>query len=478
MTDEKKDKKEKKELVPTKYPMKEQDPKERIKNYREVPFGYDEETAVKEAERCLQCKHQPCVAGCPVEIDIPGFIAAIAERDYTKSIDIMKEYNNLPAICGRVCPQEDQCEIHCVTGIKNEPVAIGRLERFIADYDYEYKVASPPSKASKKKKSVAVVGCGPASLTCAGDLARMGYDVTIFEAFHASGGVLRYGIPEFRLPKEILDMEVEYVESLGVEMEYNMVIGKVYSLHELTSELGFSAVFVGTGAGLPRWMNVPGENLIGVYSANEYLTRINLMTGYKFPEYDTPIWVGDNVAVIGGGNTAMDSVRTSLRMGAEEATIYYRRSEKEMPARIEEIHHAKEEGVGFDFLVAPVEVLGDTKGWVRGLRMLRMRLGEPDDSGRRRPVPIKGSEFDVECDTIVVAVGTYPNPLIPDAEPRLELTKWGTIVIDEATGMTSIPGVFAGGDIVTGGATVISAMGAGKVAARGIDDYLSGVSYV
>jgi len=415
--------------------------------------------------------------GCPVGINIPGFIKLVAEGDFRGAVNLVKETNALPAVTGRVCPQEEQCEGVCVMCKKFDSVGIGRLERFVADWEAAQGPIPIPELPPPTGKKVAVVGSGPAGLTVAADLAQYGHYVTIFEALHEAGGVLVYGIPEFRLPKEILDMEVEYVESLGVKMEYNMVIGKVYSLKELTSELGFSAVFVGTGAGLPRWMNVPGENLIGVYSSNEYLTRINLMTGYKFPDYDTPIWVGDNVAVIGGGNTAMDSVRTSLRMGAKEATILYRRSEKEMPARIEEIHHAREEGVGFDFLVSPVEVLGDTKGWVRGLRMLRMQLGEPDDSGRRRPVPIKGSEFDVECDTIVIAVGTYPNPLIPDAEPRLELTKWGTIVIDEATGMSSIPGVFAGGDIVTGGATVISAMGAGKVAARGIDDYLGGVSY-
>ncbi|MGD8719180.1 MAG: NADPH-dependent glutamate synthase [Candidatus Zixiibacteriota bacterium] len=468
-----KDKPAKPKIVAEKYKMKEQPPGERIHNYKEVPYGYDVETAVKEAERCLQCKNATCVAGCPVEIDIPGFVKAIAERDFAEAIGVMKKYNNLPAVCGRVCPQEEQCEKVCVLSKKFEPVAIGRLERFIADYDYEHKVAPPPEIAPAKGKKVAIVGAGPAGLTVAGDLARMGYDVTMFEAFHATGGVLRYGIPEFRLPKAILDMEVDYVRSLGVKVECNMVIGKVYTVKELFDELGFEAAFIGTGAGLPRWMNVPGENLIGVYSSNEWLTRVNLMRAFEFPEYDTPIWAGKNVAVIGGGNTAMDSVRTALRMGAERAVIYYRRSEAEMPARIEEIHHAKEEGVEFNFLVVPDKVLGTEDGWVRGMELCQMELGEPDDSGRRRPVRCEGSQFEIECDMIVVAVGTYPNPIIPETTPELNLTKWGTIEVDEETGMTNVAGVFAGGDIVTGGATVISAMGAGKRAARGIDAYLS-----
>jgi glutamate synthase (NADPH/NADH) small chain len=408
-----------------------------------------------------------------VEIDIPGFVKAIAEEDFPEAIRIMKAYNNLPAVCGRVCPQEEQCEEVCVLAKKFEPVAIGRLERFIADYDYEHEIAPAPEIAPAKGKKVAIVGAGPAGLTVAGDLARMGYDVTMYEAFHATGGVLRYGIPEFRLPKAILDMEVDYVQSLGVKVECNMVIGKVYTVKELFDELGFEAAFIGTGAGLPRWMNVPGENLIGVYSSNEWLTRVNLMRAFEFPEYDTPIWAGKNVAVIGGGNTAMDSVRTALRMGADKAVIYYRRSEAEMPARIEEIHHAKEEGVEFNFLVTPDKVLGTDDGWVRGMELCKMELGEPDDSGRRRPVRCEGSQFEIECDMIVVAVGTYPNPIIPETTPELNLTKWGTIEVDEGTGMTNVPGVFAGGDIVTGGATVISAMGAGKRAARGIDAYLN-----
>jgi glutamate synthase (NADPH/NADH) small chain len=449
---EKKEKKEKKVIIPEKYPMQEQKPADRVKNFKEVPFGYDIETAKLEADRCLQCPKPFCIDGCPVEIDIPGFIAAIAEGDMVEAIRIMKLYNNLPAVCGRVCPQEDQCEIVCVLAKKYEPVAIGRLERFIADYDYEHNVAPPPEKAPPTGKKVAIVGAGPAGLTCGGDLARMGYGVTVFEAFHSTGGVLRYGIPEFRMPNTILDQEVDYVRSLGVDIQCNMVIGKVFTVEELMEEEGYGAVFIGTGAGLPRWMRVPGENLNGVYSANEYLTRVNLMYGYKFPEYDTPIWTGKKVAVIGGGNTAMDSVRTSLRMGANEGHIYYRRTEKEMPARIEEIHHAE----------------------VRGMVLQRMELGEPDDSGRRRPVPIEGDTYEVEVDTVIVAVGTYPNPIIPDTTGDLEISKWGTIVIDEETGMTNVPGVFAGGDIVTGGATVISAMGAGKVAARGIDAYLSG----
>jgi glutamate synthase (NADPH/NADH) small chain len=360
-----------------------------------------------------------------------------------------------------------------VLGKKHEPVAIGRLERFIADYDREHNVAPPPEIAPAKNKKVGIVGSGPAGLTAAGDLARMGYDITLYEAFHATGGVLRYGIPEFRLPKAILDQEVGYVKTLGVKVECNMVIGKVFTVRELLGELGFGAVFIGTGAGLPRWMKVPGENLIGVYSANEWLTRLNLMRAYEFPAYDTPIWAGKNVAVIGGGNTAMDSVRTALRMGAEQATIYYRRSEKEMPARNEEIEHAHEEGVRFEFLVAPDRVLGDEDGWVRGMELCRMELGEPDESGRCRPVRCEGSQYEVACDMVVVAVGTYPNPIIPETTPELELTKWGTIKVDEETGITNVPGVFAGGDIVTGGATVISAMGAGKRAARGIDAYLS-----
>jgi glutamate synthase (NADPH/NADH) small chain len=408
-----------------------------------------------------------------VEIDIPAFVQAIADEDFPEAIRVMKSYNNLPAVCGRVCPQEDQCEKVCVLAKKHEPVAIGRLERFIADYDYEHNIAPPTEIAPSQGKKVAVVGSGPAGLTAAGDLARMGYDVTLYEAFHATGGVLRYGIPEFRLPKAILDQEVEYIKSLGVKVECNMVIGKVFTIKELLGEVGFDAAFIGTGAGLPRWMKVPGENLIGVYSANEWLTRINLMRAFEFPEYDTPIWAGKNVAVIGGGNTAMDSVRTALRMGAETAAIYYRRSEHEMPARIEEIHHAREEGVQFDFLVAPERILGTESDWVRGMELCRMDLGEPDESGRRRPVRREGSQFEVECDMVVVAVGTYPNPIVPEATPELELTKWGTIKTDEETGMTSVPGVFAGGDIVTGGATVISAMGAGKRAARGIDVYLS-----
>lgn len=469
MTEEKS---KKKKIIPHKHPMPEQPPAERKKNFREVPYGYDVETAVAEAERCLLCRDAPCIGGCPVEIDIPGFVKAIAERDFARAIQIMKTYNNLPAVCGRVCPQETQCEKVCTLGKKFEPVAIGRLERFIADYDYEHKIAPPPEVAPPTGQKVAVVGSGPAGLTAAGDLARMGYDVTVFEAFHDTGGVLRYGIPEFRLPKVILDREVEYIRSLGVKIECNMVIGKVFTVQELLDELGFGAVFIGTGAGLPRWMGVPGENLIGVYSANEWLTRINLMRAYDFPDYDTPVWPGKNVIVVGGGNTAMDSVRTALRMGAEKASIYYRRSEKEMPARLEEYHHALEEGVEFRFLVAPVRVIGDDKGWVRAMEFQEMELGEPDESGRRRPVPKEGSNFVVECDMVVVAVGTYPNPLIPDTTPALELTKWRTIKVDERTMATNIPGVYAGGDIVTGGATVISAMGAGKRAAKAIDEYL------
>jgi glutamate synthase (NADPH/NADH) small chain len=473
MTADEKSKPAKKKIIPHKHPMAEQSPAERVRNYKEVPRGYDVATAVAEAGRCIQCAKATCVDGCPVEIDIPGFVNAIAREDFTEAIRIMKSYNNLPAVCGRVCPQETQCEQVCVLAKKFEPVAVGRLERFIADYDAERHICPPPEIAAAKNKKVAVVGAGPAGLTVAGDLARMGYGVTLFEAFHATGGVLRYGIPEFRLPKAILDREVEYVRSLGVDIQCNMVIGKTYTVKELLGELGFGAVFIGTGAGLPRWMGVPGENFIGVYSANEWLTRINLMRAYEFPEYDTPIWAGKNAIVVGGGNTAMDSVRTALRMGAARASIYYRRGEAEMPARVEEYHHAQQEGVVFRFLVAPVRIFGDDNGWVKGMEFQEMTLGEPDDSGRRRPVPKEGSNFTVDCDMVVVAVGTYPNPIIPETTPELELTKWGTIKIDEATGATSIPGVFAGGDIVTGGATVISAMGAGKRAARGIDAYLT-----
>ncbi len=458
-------------IIPKKVPMPEQDPKERIKNFNEVALGLTPELALEEAKRCLQCKKPPCVEGCPVGIDIPGFIRKIVEGDLRGAARILKEANSLPAICGRVCPQETQCEAKCVLGKKFEPVAIGRLERFVADYEREVLGVEIPPKAAPKGKKVAVVGAGPAGLTCAGDLAKMGYEVTIFEALHDTGGVLRYGIPEFRLPNHIIDAEVDYIKKLGVEIQLNTVIGMTLTLDELF-EMGYEAIFLGTGAGLPRFMNIPGENLNGIYSANEFLTRNNLMRAYEFPEYDTPLWVGKRVAVIGGGNVAMDAARTALRNGAEEVHVVYRRSRKEMPARIEEIIHAEEEGVIFDLLTMPVRYIGDDRGWVKQAELIKMELGPPDESGRRRPVPIEGSNYLEDFDTVVVAIGTSPNPIIFHGAD-LETTKWGTVVIDPQTGMTSRPGIFAGGDIVTGAATVIEAMGAARIAARGIDKYLS-----
>ncbi|MEM3736666.1 MAG: NADPH-dependent glutamate synthase [Candidatus Bathyarchaeia archaeon] len=452
--------------------MPEQDPKQRVKNFDEVPLGYSLDTAIAEAKRCLECKPQKgrkiCVDGCPVGIDIPAFVKQIKEGNIEGAIHIIKKKNNLPAICGRVCPYEDQCEKMCVMGVKFEPVAIGRLERFAADYERE-RGLNVPEKPVSKDGRVAVVGSGPAGLTAAADLARMGYKVTIFEALHEAGGVLMYGIPEFRLPKKIVRAEVDYVRSLGVDIKTDIVIGKTITIDDLLEE--FDAVFIGTGAGLPNWMNIPGENLSGVYSANEFLTRINLMRAYNFPEYDTPIRVGKKVATIGGGNVAMDCARTALRMGAEESYILYRRTEKEMPARIEEIEHAKEEGVIFKLLVAPTRYIGDEKGWVRQVECVRMELGEPDASGRRRPIPVKGSEFTMDVDTVIVAIGQSPNPLVPKATPGLQTTEEGTIIVNEE-GLTLKEGVFAGGDITSGAATVILAMGAGKKAAAAIDRYI------
>ena len=454
--------------------MPEQEPKERIKNFNEVPYGYDAETAVKEAARCLQCKEAKCVEGCPVEVDIPAFIKLITEEKFDEGIKKIKEKNNLPAVCGRVCPQESQCESFCVRGKKGQPVAIGRLERFLADYEMAKGIEAPVKPAPTGKR-VAVVGSGPAGLTAAGDLARMGHEVVLFEAFHATGGVLRYGIPEFRLPKEnVLQREVDYIASLGVNIKTNVVIGKTITVDELFAE-GFHAVFVGTGAGLPQFQGIPGENLSGVYSANEFLTRTNLMKAYLFPDWDTPIKVGRKVAVVGAGNVAMDSARTALRLGAEEVHIVYRRSDKEMPARAEEIEHAKEEGVIFNLLTNPVKIIGDENGWVKGMECIRMELGEPDESGRARPVPIKGSEFMFDVETVVIAIGNSPNPLIPQTTSGLELGRKGTIKADE-DGATTRKGVYAGGDIVTGAATVILAMGAGKKAARAIDRYLQTLS--
>ena len=451
-----------------KHPMPEQKPKDRIKNFDEVPYGYDEKTAIEEAKRCLQCKNRPCVNGCPVEIDIPDFIKEIAQGNFDKAVEVLKTKTSLPAVCGRVCPYENQCEGQCTLLKLGESVGIGRLERFLADYERKKGVKIPklPKQTGKK---VAVVGAGPAGLTCAGDLAKMGHKVTVYEALHDPGGVLMYGIPEFRLPKEIVKAEVNYIEKLGADINYDVVVGKTITVEEILED--FDAVFIGTGAGLPRWLGIPGENLDGVYSANEFLTRVNMMKAYRFPEYDTPVKIGKVVATFGAGNVAMDCARTSLRLGAEKSLILYRRTEKEMPARIEEIHHAKEEGVEFHLLTSPIEFIGDEKGILKAVKCLKMELGEPDDSGRRRPIPIKGSEFTVNIDTALVAIGQSPNPLIPKTVKGLKIGRRGNIETDEE-GRTNIPNIFAGGDIATGAATVILAMGAGKKAARAIDQYL------
>lgn len=462
--------KPKKPKIP-RQPMSEQAPMERIHNFNEVPYGYSPETARIEASRCIMCKKPKCIDGCPVEIDIPAFLALVRDGKFAEAARKVKEENALPAICGRVCPQEDQCEIVCVLGIKQEPVAIGRLERFVADYERDNELIQVPRLAPSTGKRMAVIGAGPAGLTVAGELALKGHKITIFEALHKPGGVLIYGIPEFRLPKAIVEAEVDYVKSLGVEIVYNAVIGRYKSIDDLFAE-GFRAIFIGTGAGLPYFMRIPGENLNGVYSANEYLTRSNLMKAYRFPEYDTPIAKSKRVAVLGGGNVAMDSARTALRLGAEEVIVVYRRSKKEMPARIEEIHHAEEEGIKFNFLTNPIKMMGDEQGWVTGMECIRMKLGEPDASGRRRPIPIEGSEFIFEVDTVVVSIGNGANPLLPQNTPGLATNKWGNIIADEATGLTSRKGVYAGGDIVIGAATVILAMGAGKVASRAMHKYL------
>jgi glutamate synthase (NADPH/NADH) small chain len=464
-----KEEKEKKPKVP-RQKMPEQEPKVRAKNFNEVPFGYTPELAQLESSRCLQCKKPKCIEGCPVEIDIPAFVKLISEGDFAGSARKLKERNTLPAVCGRVCPQEDQCEKVCIVGKKDQPVAVGRLERFAADWERTKGEVFIPEKAPSTGKKVAVVGSGPAGLTLAGDLILKGHEVTIFEALHKTGGVLIYGIPEFRLPKDIVQSEVNYLERLGVKVEVNCVIGRVETVDELLKE--YNAVFLGLGAGLPQFLNVPGENFCGIYSANEYLTRSNLMKAYLFPKYDTPIARGKNVAVFGAGNVAMDSARTALRLGADTVRIVYRRSREEMPARIEEVHHAEEEGVQFYLLTAPTRFFGDDNGWVTGFECLKMELGEPDESGRRRPVPIKGSEFKLECDMAVVAIGAGANPLLPTTTPGLELNKRGYIVADLETGKTPKPGVWAGGDIVTGSATVILAMGAGRKAANSIHDYL------
>lgn len=451
--------------------MPEQNPKERISNFDEVTLGYSAKDAINEAKRCLQCKNPLCMQGCPVEIDIPDFIALVAEGKFAEAAQKIKEKNNLPAICGRVCPQEEQCEQKCIVGIKNEPVAIGRLERFVADYVRDTEVIEGVMKQEKGK--VAIVGAGPAGLTAAADLAKVGYQVTIFEAFHEAGGVLTYGIPEFRLPKEIVKDEVDKIKQLGVEIKLNHVIGKIKGVDELFKD-GYDAVFVGTGAGLPRFLGLEGENLNGVYSANEFLTRVNLMKAYRFPEYKTPVYVGKRVAVIGAGNVAMDAARTALRLGAEESMIVYRRAREQMPARAEEIHHAEAEGIKFKLLNNPTKILGDENGFVTGMECIKMELGEPDDSGRRRPVPIEDSEWVMDVDTVIMAIGQSPNPILLKDSPEIETTDWGTIVADDRTGKTSKEGVFAGGDTVTGAATVIQAMGAGKRAARAIDEYIQG----
>jgi glutamate synthase (NADPH/NADH) small chain len=464
-------KKQKKEKIP-RQPMPEQVPAVRVRNFEEVPLGYSEETAMTEAKRCIQCKKPGCIAGCPVDVHIPEFVLAIAEGRFMDAAHILKETNSLPAVCGRVCPQEEQCEQVCILGKKGDPVAIGRLERFAADYERKAGEMTIPAPAPPKGKKIAVVGAGPSGLTIAGDLVKLGYEVTIFEGLHKAGGVLVYGIPEFRLPKAIVEAEVDYLKKLGVKIETNAVIGRIATVDDLFAE-GYDAVYIAVGAGAPVFMNIPGENLSGIYSANEYLTRSNLMKAYLFPEYDTPIVRGKNVAVIGGGNVAMDSVRTALRLGAENAYIIYRRTEVEMPARKEEVHHARQEGVQFKLLTAPVEYIGNKDGWVTGMKCIRMELGEPDDSGRRSPAPVKGSEFLIDVDTVVVAVGTMANPIVPATTPGLETNRRGYIVTRGESGETTRPGVYAGGDIVTGSATVILAMGAGKQAARAIHAYLS-----
>ncbi len=451
--------------------VREQDPKVRATNFEEVCLGYNEEEAVKEAGRCLNCKKPMCVTKCPVSIGIPEFIQHVKNKEFEEAAKTIAKYSALPAVCGRVCPQESQCEGKCVLGIKGEPVAIGKLERFVADWSREHNVDLSEREENKNKK-VAVIGSGPAGLTCAGDLAKKGYDVTIFEALHEPGGVLVYGIPEFRLPKEtVVKHEIENVKKLGVKIETNVIIGRTVTIDELIEEEKFDAVFIGSGAGLPRFMGIPGENANGVFSANEFLTRNNLMKAFK-DEYDTPIKVGQKVAVVGGGNVAMDAARTALRLGAE-VHIVYRRSEEELPARVEEVHHAKEEGIIFNLLTNPVEILEDEKGWVKGMKCIKMELGEPDESGRRRPVEIKDSEFVMDVDTVIMSLGTSPNPLISSTTKGLEINKRKCIVAEEETGLTTREGVYAGGDAVTGAATVILAMGAGKQAATAIDKYLS-----
>lgn len=466
----------KKKIILEKISMKKQSPLKRAKNFSEVALGYNLEEAMEEAKRCLECKKPSCVKECPVEIDIPAFIKKIKEGEFSEGANIIKENNPLPAVCGRVCPQEDQCEKTCVLAHKGDSVAIGRLERFVADYQAKEKgqnLSASKLFSEKIGKKVAVIGSGPASLVCASELAKKGYSVTIFESLHEPGGVLVYGIPEFRLPKEIVRREIEYIKSLGVKIITNFFVGRTETVDQLMNEDGYEAVFVGTGAGLPRFMDIPGENLLGVYSANEFLTRMNLMKAFKFPEYDTPVKVGERVGVIGGGNVAMDSARVALRAGAKKVTVFYRRTRKEIPARKEELENAEEEGIEFMLLVAPLQYLGNEEGWVRKANLIKMRLGELDSSGRKRPVPIEGSEFTVPIDTVVVAIGQVPSPMIAKTTPGLEIhPKWGTLIVNERVGATTKPGVFAGGDVATGAATVILAAGAGKKAAKYINYYL------
>lgn len=453
--------------------MPEQPADVRNKNFKEVAIGYTKEIAVDEAQRCLNCPKPRCVMGCPVNVEIPNFIHAIAQENFSEAIEILKHKNSLPAVCGRVCPQETQCESKCVLGIKGEAVAIGRLERFAADYAREHNldVVSKETVVQKNKK-VAIIGSGPSGLTCAGDLAKLGYDVTLYEALHAAGGVLMYGIPQFRLPKEIVQHEISALKKLGVKIVTNAVIGRTFTIKELMEEEGVSAIYIGTGAGLPHFMHIDGENLNGVYSANEFLTRVNLMKAYEFPNYATPVYVGKKAAIVGAGNVAMDAARTAKRLGAEQVYIIYRRGEDEMPARKEEIAHAKDEGIELRLLNNPVAIIGNEKGWVNGLKCIKMELGEPDASGRRSPVAIADSEYVLDVDMVIMAIGQGPNPLIKQTTPELAVNKRGNIITDEI-GVTSIPGVFAGGDIVTGAATVISAMGAGKKVAAAINEYLS-----
>ncbi len=455
----------------TKVPVREQDAAARAKNFEEVCLGYNKEEAMEEAQRCINCKNAQCIKGCPVAIDIPAFIEQVKLGNIEQAYKIISESSALPAVCGRVCPQETQCEGKCIRGIKGDAISIGKLERFVADWARENGI-KPESAKEKNGRKVAVIGSGPAGLTCAGDLARLGYDVTIFEALHEAGGVLVYGIPEFRLPKEdVVAKEIANVESLGVKIEKNVIIGKSITIDELIEEEGFEAVFIGSGAGLPKFMGIPGENANGVFSANEYLTRSNLMKAFS-EDSNTPLMRGKKVAVVGGGNVAMDAARTALRLGAE-VHIVYRRSEEELPARVEEVHHAKEEGIIFDLLTNPVEILEDENNWVKGMRCIKMELGEPDASGRRRPVEVPGSEFEIELDTVIMSLGTSPNPLISSTTEGLGTNKWKCIIADEEFGKTTKEGVFAGGDAVTGAATVILAMGAGKAAAKGIHDYLT-----